>query len=74
MPPRSESDPPNIDSSIPPADNDGLTFSNGVQESGPIVQLTVTDNLLITNNNRRGANLLITGAAGERDREGICPD
>jgi len=63
-------DPPNVDSSIPPADNDGLTFSNGVQESGPIVQLTVTDNA-ITNNNRRGANLLITGAAGERDREGI---
>ena len=61
-------DPPNIDSSIPPADTDGLSPSNGVQENGPIVQLTVTDNLF-TNNNRRGANLLITGAAGERDRE-----
>lgn len=62
-------DPANIDFSIPPADGDGLSFSNGVQESGPIVQLTVTDNML-TNNNRRGANLLLTGAAGERDREG----
>ena len=63
------SDPANIDFSVPPADTDGLSPSNGVQENGPIVQLTVTDNLL-SNNNRRGANLLITGAAGERDREG----
>ena len=63
-------DPPNIDSSIPPADGDGLDpFTDSVVEDGPIVQLTVTGNTL-TNNNRRGANLLITGAAGERDREG----
>ncbi|MCP4172597.1 MAG: hypothetical protein GY758_17695 [Fuerstiella sp.] len=65
-------DPPNVDSSIPPDDTDGLSpfpGSIGVQENGPIVQLTVTDNLL-SNNNRRGANFLITGAAGERDREG----
>ncbi|MEO2026970.1 MAG: right-handed parallel beta-helix repeat-containing protein [Fuerstiella sp.] len=65
-------DPGSVDSSIPPADTDGLSpfpGSIGVQENGPIVQLTVTDNLM-SNNNRRGANVLITGAAGERDREG----
>ncbi|MCP4169656.1 MAG: right-handed parallel beta-helix repeat-containing protein [Fuerstiella sp.] len=65
-------DPPNVDSSVPPADTDGLSpfpGDQGVQENGPIVQLTVSDNL-VSNNNRRGANLLITGAAGERDREG----
>ncbi len=61
-------DPANIDFSVPPADGDGLTFSGGVTESGPIVQMSV-DNNLISNNNRRGLNLLITGAAGERDRE-----
>ncbi|APZ91632.1 hypothetical protein Fuma_01221 [Fuerstiella marisgermanici] len=59
-------DPANLDTDID--DGDGLTFSNGVTESGPIVQLTLTDNK-ITRNSERGVNLLLNGAAGERDRE-----
>lgn len=59
-------DPGSIDASI--ADGDGLTFSGGVQQNGPIVQMTVSDNL-IASNNRKGVNLLLTGAAGERNRE-----
>jgi hypothetical protein len=62
------SDPASIDFSVPPADGDGLSPANGVTESGPIVQLTMTDNL-VSNNNRKGVNLLLTGAAGERNRE-----
>lgn len=49
-------------------DGDGLTFNGGVEENGPIVQLTMTDNL-ISNNSQRGVNLILQGAAGERDRE-----
>ena len=41
---------------------------SGAQADGPIVQMTVTDNV-ITNNGARGVNLLIQGAAGERNRE-----
>ena len=37
-------------------------------QSGPIPQLTMTDNL-ISQNTRRGVNLLLTGAAGIRNRE-----
>ncbi|MEQ9410138.1 MAG: right-handed parallel beta-helix repeat-containing protein [Fuerstiella sp.] len=59
-------DPANIDTDID--DGDGLSFSDGLTESGPIVQLTLTDNL-ISNNSQRGVNLLLNGAAGERDRE-----
>lgn len=58
-------DPANIDTDA----NDGtLSFSDGVTASGPRIQLTMTDNT-ITNNNRRGANLLLHGAGGVRDRE-----
>ena len=44
------------------------TATAGVQGNGPIVQLTMTDNI-ITNSGQRGVNLLMHGAAGERDRE-----
>lgn len=46
-----------------------LSPNGGVTQSGPIPQLTLTDNL-ISQNNRRGVNLLLTGAGGTRDREG----
>ena len=39
-----------------------------MEQNGPIVQLTMTDNG-ITNNGQRGTNLLLHGAAGERNRE-----
>lgn len=58
-------DPANIDTD---ASDGTLSFSDGVQESGPIVQMTLTNNL-VSNNGRRGVNLLLNGAAGERDRE-----
>lgn len=45
----------------------GGTAASG-NASGPILQMTATDNL-ISNNTGRGVNLLVTGAAGERDRE-----
>lgn len=60
--------PANVDFSIPPADGDGLSFQGGVVETGPLMQLTLNDNL-ISQNNRKGVNLLLTGAAGVRDRE-----
>lgn len=46
----------------------GTSFSDGVQQSGPIVQMSVTDND-VSQNGRRGVNLNLNGAAGERDRE-----
>lgn len=50
-------------------DGDGITFGRpGLQENGPIVQLTASDNL-ISNNGQRGVNLLFNGSAGERNRE-----
>lgn len=58
-------DPANIDTD---ASDGTLSFSDGVQQSGPIVQMTMTNNL-VSNNSRRGVNLLLNGAAGERDRE-----
>ena len=58
-------DPANIDTNA----NDGtLSFSDGVQQSGPIVQMAVTDNE-ISQNGHRGVNLNLNGSAGERDRE-----
>ena len=58
-------DPGNIDTDLV----GGFTpFTNGITESGPIVQLTMTDNL-VSNNTQRGVNLLLHGAAGERNRE-----
>ncbi len=67
--------PADIDASVPPAggaDGDLIgangTNQDGVFELGPVVQLNVDGNT-ISNNNRRGVNLLITGAAGNRDRE-----
>lgn len=59
-------DPANIDLTI--ADGTGVGLADGVNQSGPIVQLTAQNNL-VANNGRRGFNLLKTGAAGERDRE-----
>lgn len=56
--------PANIDTDIV----GGLSFSNGLTETGPIVQFTMTDNL-VSNNTQRGVNLLLTGAAGIRNRE-----
>lgn len=46
----------------------GLSPNGGVTESGPIPQFTMTENL-VSNNNGRGVNLLLTGAAGRRSRE-----
>ncbi len=60
------SDPGSIDTDI--GDGDGLSFSNGVTQSGPFVQMTL-DNNLISQNSQRGVNVLMNGAAGERDRE-----
>ncbi len=40
----------------------------GVTESGAVPQFTMTNNL-VSNNNGRGVNLLLTGASGTRDRE-----
>jgi hypothetical protein len=45
-----------------------LSVNDGVTATGAIPQLTMTGNT-ITNNDRRGVNLLMTGAAGVRDRE-----
>ena len=59
-------DPGAIDTDI--GDGDGLSPSNGVEQSGPIVQMSL-DNNLISHNGQRGVNLLLNGAAGERDRE-----
>ncbi len=55
--------PGNVDFTLPV-----LTFNGGVTESGPIPNISVTGNL-ISQNNRKGANILLTGAAGLRDRE-----
>lgn len=60
--------PAAVDFTGPLGDGTPLSPDGGVQENGPIVQLTLTDNV-ITNNFHRGANLLLHGAAGERDRE-----
>ncbi len=45
-----------------------LTFDGGVTAFGPSIQLTMTGNT-VSNNSRRGANLLQHGAGGTRDRE-----
>ncbi|MCA9047753.1 MAG: right-handed parallel beta-helix repeat-containing protein, partial [Planctomycetaceae bacterium] len=59
-----------VDAIGPLGDGDGLSIpeNDGVQENGPIVQLTLTDNV-VSYNGHRGVNVLLTGAAGERDRE-----
>ncbi|MEP3479411.1 MAG: right-handed parallel beta-helix repeat-containing protein [Fuerstiella sp.] len=46
----------------------GTSPVNGVTQSGPTLQFVLEDNV-VTNNAQRGVNLLLTGAAGERDRE-----
>ncbi len=46
----------------------GLSPNGGVSETGAIPQFTMTNNL-VSHNNGRGANLLLTGASGRRDRE-----
>lgn len=45
----------------------GLSPNGGVAEVGPLPQLTITNNVF-SNNADRGVNLLLTGAAGSRDR------
>lgn len=57
-------DPTTIDTALP----GGVSIGEGVTQSGPIMQFTMQNNL-VTNNVRRGVNLLVTGAAGDRDRE-----
>lgn len=59
-------DPGTIDTDI--GDGSGVSLSSGVNQSGPTMQFTMQNNI-VTNNGRRGVNLLVTGAAGERDRE-----
>jgi hypothetical protein len=44
-----------------------LSFNGGVLEDGPVPQMTMTNNVF-SNNADRGVNLLLTGAAGVRDR------
>lgn len=56
-------DPGSVDFTLPL-----LSPNNGVTESGAIPQVTIDGNL-ISQNNRRGANVRLTGAAGTRDRE-----
>lgn len=46
----------------------GTVPSGGATESGAVPQFTMTNNL-VSNNNGRGVNLLLTGASGTRDRE-----
>lgn len=46
----------------------GLSFNGGVTETGPLPQLTIANNV-ISNNVGRGVSLLLSGAAGVRDRE-----
>ncbi|MFN9719024.1 MAG: inverse autotransporter beta domain-containing protein [Planctomycetota bacterium] len=46
-----------------------LSFNGGVTATGSIPQLTMTGNT-ITNNARRGVNILMNGAGGIRNREG----
>lgn len=46
----------------------GLSPNDGVTESGAVPQFTMTNNL-VSNNDARGVNLLLTGASGTRDRE-----
>jgi hypothetical protein len=55
--------PANVDFTLP-----GLTFNDGVTETGAVPQFTMTNNL-VSNNGRRGANFQLTGANGTRDRE-----
>jgi len=63
--------PANVDStiSIPPSFADFFVSDNfGAIETGAIPQITISDNL-ISQNTRRGANVLLTGAGGTRNRE-----
>ncbi len=46
----------------------GLSPNGGVTESGAVPQFTMTNNL-VSNNDARGVNLLLTGASGTRNRE-----
>jgi len=63
--------PANVDStiSVPPDFSDFLVSDNfGAIETGPIPKITISGNQ-ITQNARRGANVLLTGAGGTRNRE-----
>jgi len=54
--------------SVPPDFSDPfVSFSGGENEDGAIPQITISGNT-ISQNTRKGANILLTGAAGERDR------
>lgn len=46
----------------------GLSFNGGVTETGAVPQFTMTGNL-VSNNNRNGVNVQLTGASGTRIRE-----
>ncbi len=50
----------------------GPLIGGGVTATGPVPQLTMTDNL-ISQNGQRGVNLLLTGAGGIRNRENGAP-
>ena len=54
--------------SVPPDFSDTtVSFNGGATEAGPIPQITINNNL-ISQNTRKGANILLTGAGGVRDR------
>ncbi len=55
--------PPNVDFTLP-----GLSPNDGVTESGAVPQFTMSNNL-VSDNERRGVNVQLTGASGTRDRE-----
>ena len=63
-------DPDNVDTNATLDDPfpGAVSIADGVTQSGAIVQLTASDNV-ISNNGRRGVNLLLNGAGGIRDRE-----
>ncbi|MEZ6033072.1 MAG: hypothetical protein R3C17_08280 [Planctomycetaceae bacterium] len=59
--------PGNVDFTTSPTDP-FVTFNGGETEAGAIPQITINNNL-ISQNTRKGANVLLTGAAGDRDRD-----
>jgi hypothetical protein len=57
-----------FETSVPPDFSDTtVSFSGGENEDGAIPVITIKNNT-ISQNSRKGANVLLTGAAGERDR------
>jgi hypothetical protein len=62
--------PENVDSTISTTDASDpfVTYNFGAIETGAIPKVTISNNV-ITRNARRGANVLLTGAGGTRNRE-----